>query len=85
MTKDSSRYLNKCTNNCGTIIPSLESKLSTLADLLITDLKAPFFWFEASSVRNEQLFNTLKYGLLEIQEHLETFLDRKDSAIEVIL
>lgn len=40
-------------------------------------------WFNSSSLNNTKLTETLRYGMLEVQEHLETFCDKKDQATMV--
>lgn len=46
-------------------------------------LPANLIWFNASAVNNTKFIETLKYGMLEVQEHLETFCDKKDQAVAV--
>lgn len=40
-------------------------------------------WFNVGSLSNIKLTETLRYGMLEVQEHLETFCDKKDQATMV--
>lgn len=43
-------------------------------------LPVHFVWFNASNLNNTRLIESLRYGMLEVQEHLETFCDKKDQA-----
>lgn len=38
-------------------------------------------WFNPSAVNNTRLTETLRYGMLEMQEHLETFCDKRDQTV----
>lgn len=40
-------------------------------------------WFNTMVLSNSRFYDTLKYGLLEVQEHLETFCDKRDQAMMV--
>lgn len=70
-------------NNGGTASNQLGSHLSSHAELLSTKGEPPLVWFSTTVFGNQRLNETLRFGMLEIQEHLETFLDRKDHATEV--
>lgn len=78
MTKDS------CTQLSSRNVPLLTSRLKTLSDLLCTRADPPHVWFTVDALQEPRFSETLRFGMLEIQEHLETFLDRKDHAAEVI-
>lgn len=57
--------------------------LTSHADLLSTKAEPPLIWFSIGIFANQRLNESLRFGMLEIQEHLETFLDKKDHATEV--
>lgn len=57
--------------------------LSSHADLLSSKAEPPLIWFSVAIFANQRLNESLRFGMLEIQEHLETFLDKKDHATEV--
>jgi len=57
--------------------------LSGHAELLSSKAEPPLVWFSVTIFANQRLNETLRFGMLEVQEHLETFLDRKDHATEV--
>lgn len=40
-------------------------------------------WFNAMALSSSRFYETLKYGMLEVQEHLETFCDKRDQAMMV--
>lgn len=61
----------------------LGSHLSSHAELLSSKAEPPLVWFSPSIFANQRLSESLRFGMLEIQEHLETFLDKKDHATEV--
>lgn len=46
-------------------------------------LPVHFIWFNSANLNNTRLSESLRYGMLEVQEHLETFCDRKDQATMV--
>lgn len=70
-------------NNGSAASAQLASHLSSHAELLGSKGEPPIVWFASSVFANQRLHETLRFGLLEVQEHLETFLDRKDHASEV--
>lgn len=57
--------------------------LSSHAELLSSKAEPPLIWFSIAIFANQRLNESLRFGMLEIQEHLETFLDKKDHATEV--
>ncbi|XP_016844243.1 protein furry isoform X3 [Nasonia vitripennis] len=71
-------------NNGSAASAQLASHLSSHAELLGSKGEPPIVWFASSVFANQRLHETLRFGLLEMQEHLETFLDRKDHASECL-
>jgi hypothetical protein len=61
----------------------LGSRLLIVAELLSTQAEPPHVWISPNAVTSPRLTEALRFGMLEIQEHWETFLDRKDHAAEV--
>lgn len=61
----------------------LGSRISVLADLLATKTDPPRIWYDQGMAVTPRLHESLRFGVLEIQEHLETFFDRKDQVKEV--
>lgn len=58
-------------------------RISVLADLLSSRGEPPKIWYSQSLVTTPRLLESLRYGVLEVQEHLETFFDRKEHVLEV--
>lgn len=80
LTREASALLNGSTSASA----QLGSHLSSHAELLSSKAEPPLVWFTTSIFANQRLSESLRFGMLEIQEHLETFLDRKDHATEVL-
>jgi len=79
LTRESSALL----NNGSSTSAHLGCHLSSHAELLSSKAEPPLVWFSMAIFANQRLNETLRFGMLEVQEHLETFLDRKDHATEV--
>lgn len=60
----------------------LGHRISVLSDLLSSRGEPPKIWYHQSLVTTPRLFENLRYGVLEVQEHLETFFDRKDTVLD---
>jgi len=57
-----------------------------IAELLASGkAEPPLVWFsyEVLSTAGPRFADLLRFGALEVQEHLETFMDRRDAAVEV--
>ncbi|XP_046735470.1 protein furry [Diprion similis] len=80
LTREASALLNNSTSASA----QLGAHLSSHAELLSTKAEPPLVWFSTSIFANQRLSESLRFGMLEIQEHLETFLDRKDHATEFL-
>lgn len=66
--------------------PALGAPLSQVSELLAgARAEPPLVWFtnDALAAAGPRLGDSLRFGTLEVQEHLETFLDRRDAAAEV--
>lgn len=81
MTRESCHYLNVCPPSG--IASVLGPRLAAATDMLATTLEPPLVWFDPDTISNSRLADSLRFGVLEIHEHLETFFDRKDHAAEV--
>lgn len=46
-------------------------------------LPVDFVWFNSANLNNARLIETLRYGMLEVQEHLDTFCEKKEQATMV--
>lgn len=61
----------------------LGNRISLFTDLLSSRADPPRVWCSENQTTTPRLFETLRFNVLEIQEHLETFFDRKDQVLEV--
>jgi hypothetical protein len=61
---------------------SLGNRISILSELLSSKEEPPRVWYHENLVTTPRLVESLRYSVLEIQEHLETFFDRKDHVLE---
>lgn len=87
ITKNSCQLLIQCatgTSLTAYAVQTLAVSLNSMIDHLNNWLQ-PFqlTYFQSSCAWSEKISNVLQYGVLEMQEHLETFFDRKDHALEV--
>ncbi|XP_024082202.1 protein furry isoform X2 [Cimex lectularius] len=60
------------------------SHFLTLAEVLGTECDPPIVWFSPDRIANPRLTEKLRFSMLELQEHIETFLDKKELAGECI-
>jgi hypothetical protein len=67
----------------GAMLP-LGNRISILSDLLASKGEPPKIWYFQGMATTPRLVESLRYSVLEIQEHLETFFDRKDHVMEGI-
>lgn len=62
-------------------IKLISSRLMSMVDIIYYRvLPHSLIWFNTLAISNSRFIETLKYGMLEVQEHLETFCDRKEQA-----
>lgn len=61
----------------------LGNRISLFTDLLSSRADPPRVWCSELQTTTPKLFETLRFNVLEVQEHLETFFDRKDQVLEV--
>ncbi|KAE8748600.1 furry [Frankliniella occidentalis] len=62
----------------------LRAHLLSLCDQLDARAIAPLVWFAPEVLDSSRLTEALRFGSLEVQEHLDTFLDRKDHLAECV-
>lgn len=62
----------------------LGQRISILSELLSTKEEPPRIWYNQSFPTTPRLLESLRACVLEAQEHLETFFDRKDHVMEVV-
>lgn len=65
-------------------IKLISSRLMSMIDIIsYRILPTQLVWYNTVAINNSRFIETLKYGMLEVQEHLETFCDKKEQAIMV--
>lgn len=69
----------------GVNVDNLVHQLASLTDTLALNGDPPLVWFCPEKVAGSRLTEALKFGMLELKEHLDTYLDRKDYASEVCI
>uniref|UniRef100_T1PLY0 Cell morphogenesis protein n=1 Tax=Musca domestica TaxID=7370 RepID=T1PLY0_MUSDO len=62
----------------------LGNRISLFTDLLSSRADPPKVWCSEHQTTTPRLFETLRFNVLEVQEHLETFFDRKDQVLECL-
>ncbi|XP_059216177.1 protein furry isoform X3 [Stomoxys calcitrans] len=62
----------------------LGNRISLFTDLLSSRADPPRVWCSEHQTTTPRLFETLRFNVLEVQEHLETFFDRKDQVLECL-
>lgn len=85
LTQEASQYISgsaAVTTSQGAAL--LGSRLLAVTELLSTQTEPPHVWISPSVVASPRLTEALRFGMLEIQEHWETYLDRKDHVAEVM-
>lgn len=81
LTNESCNYL--ITDSSTAPSTLLGYRLQAISELLNSRVDIPYVWVTSDSLANTRLNESLRFGMLEIQEHWETYLDRKDHAVEV--
>jgi len=84
LTQEACQYLSgssAVTSSQGTTL--LGSRLLVVTELLSSQIEPPHVWISPSAISSPRLTEALRFGMLELQEHWETFLDRKDHVAEV--
>ncbi|XP_075228459.1 microtubule binding protein furry isoform X2 [Lycorma delicatula] len=77
-TREACHYLSESMEAASTLV----SQLASLTDTLASHGDPPLVWFSVERVAGSRLVEALRFGMLELKEHLDTFLDRKDHAAE---
>lgn len=81
ITRESCTYMSQSAVSGLPTIKLISSRLTSMIDITTYRiLPLNLIWFNTSAISNSKFFETLKYGMLEVQEHLETFCDKKDQA-----
>lgn len=61
----------------------LGQRISILSDLLSNKEEPPRIWYNQAFPTTPRLIEQLRINVLEVQEHLETYFDKKDRVMEV--
>lgn len=59
-------------------------RISILSEVLSTREEPPRIWYSQSFPTTPRLNEQLQINVLEVQEHLETYFDRKENVMEVM-
>lgn len=79
ITRESCSYLTQSASGGSPTIKLISSRLTSMIDIVCHRiLPVHLIWFNPSTLNNTRLTETLRYGMLEVQEHLETFCDKRD-------
>ena len=87
ITQDSVVQLSreKCTSFSPILLATITEQLQNLTDILSEDIAYPHVWVDLeSSGGGRKLLERLKFTILEIQENLDNFTDKKDFALECL-
>ncbi|KAL3276200.1 hypothetical protein HHI36_020918 [Cryptolaemus montrouzieri] len=78
-TKEACTYMSHSSVTVGLpTIKLINSRLFSMIDIITFRILVPnLIWFNHAALGSTKLMETLKYGMLEVQEHLETFCDKK--------
>lgn len=86
ITKESCSYMSQTAVSSLPTINLIGSRLMSMVDIVIYRVLPPnLIWFNTMAINNSKFIESLKYGMLEVQEHLETFCDKKEQACMVSL
>lgn len=81
LTREACHYLSES----GLSIDNVTQHLASLTDTLALHGDPPLVWFCPEKVAGTRLSEALRFGMLELKEHLDTYVDRKDHAAEVVM
>ncbi|XP_050300806.1 protein furry isoform X2 [Anthonomus grandis grandis] len=60
----------------------LTARLNAVIDIINYRISpVNMIWFNTMALSNSRFYEIVKYGMLEVQEHLETFCDKRDQAM----
>ncbi|CAH1170054.1 unnamed protein product [Phaedon cochleariae] len=81
VTRESCSYMSQSAVSGLPTIKLIGSRLSSMIDIIsFRVLPGNLIWFNTLAISNSKFFETLKYGMLQVQEHLETFCDKREQA-----
>lgn len=81
ITKEACSHMSQSAVSGLPTIKLISSRLMSMTDIIFHRiLPTQLVWFNPTAIHNSKFIETLKYGMLEVQEHLETFCDKKEQA-----
>ncbi|XP_039287310.1 protein furry [Nilaparvata lugens] len=78
LTREACHYLAESCEHAACLV----SQLGQLTDTLASHGEPPLVWFSADRVAASRLVDAVRFGMLELKEHLDTFLDKKELTAE---
>lgn len=78
LTREACHYLSESCDQAQCLV----SQLGQLTDTLASHGEPPLVWFSADRVAASRLVDAVRFGMLELKEHLDTFLDKKELTAE---
>ncbi|XP_017780111.1 PREDICTED: protein furry isoform X2 [Nicrophorus vespilloides] len=80
ITTEACDHLGKA--NEGATVKLINSRLSAFIDIVTNRiLPIHFIWFNSAALNSTKLSESLRYGMLEVQEHLEMFCEKREQTI----
>lgn len=73
-----------CVEGSGYLSTGVGHAFNTVVELLNAE-EPPLIWVESNMIDCPKLLDSVRFAALEMDEHLETFFDRKDHVHEVII
>lgn len=84
ITREACTNMLQSTSGSQATIKLLTTRLNSMMDVVsYRILPVNVIWFNTMTLSNSRFYETLKYGMLEVQEHLETFCDKREQAAMV--
>jgi hypothetical protein len=65
------------------IVKTAADHFQDLTYILVDIHCCPFVWFEFENIGGSKLLERIKFNILEIQENVENFADKKELTLEV--
>lgn len=84
ITREACTNMLQSTSGSQATIKLLAARLNSMMDVVsYRIMPVNVIWFNTMALSNSRFYETLKYGMLEVQEHLETFCDKREQAAMV--
>ncbi len=66
------------------LVKTTTEQLQNLTDILSEDIPYPHVWYDFENAGGARLIERIKFTILEIQENLDNYVDKKDFALECL-